>query len=119
MMDLSDGLTKDLSRMCEASGVGARLLIGAVPIDEALASGASALGVEPLTLALSGGEDYELVATMPADAVQGAASRLSEDFGVRLSDVGEITLERGLLAVDAEGRASALPTAGWDHFAPG
>ena len=119
MMDLSDGLTKDLSRLCEASGVGARLHVGAVPIDEALASGASALGVEPLTLALSGGEDYELLATMPADAVQGAGSRLSEDFGVRLSDVGEITQERGLLAVDADGRASALPPAGWDHFAPG
>lgn len=116
MMDLSDGLTKDLFRLCEASGVGARIDIGAVPIDESLSSGARALGVDALTLGLSGGEDYELLATLPAEAFEAAASRLSEDFGMRLSDVGEITEERGLFAVDAEGRASALTPAGWDHF---
>jgi thiamine-monophosphate kinase len=116
MMDLSDGLTKDLSRLCEASGSGARIDIAAVPIDAALSSGASALGVDALTLALSGGEDYELLATLPAEAVERAASRLSEDFGVRLSNVGEIVVERGLFAVDADGRVSALVPAGWDHF---
>ena len=56
---------------------------------------------------------------MPAGAVQDAAARLSEDFGVRLSDVGEITEEPGLVSVEAEGRTSELAAAGWDHFGPG
>ena len=119
MIDLSDGLAKDLARLCEASVVGARVFTDAVPVSEALMSGAPALDVDALTLALSGGEDYELLATMPADAFEGAASRLSEDFGVRLTDVGEITERRGLVSVDTGGRTSELEPAGWDHFGPG
>ena len=119
MMDLSDGLAKDLSRLCEASGVGAGVHVDAVPVSAALADGAAALGVDATSLALSGGEDYELLATMPAASVEEAASRLSEDFGVRLSDVGEITEEPGLVSVDAEGGTHALEPAGWDHFGPG
>jgi thiamine-monophosphate kinase len=119
MMDLSDGLAKDLSRMCEASGVGARVEVDRVPISAALADGASALGVDAPSLALSGGEDYELLATLPAASFGDAAARLREDFGVRLTDVGEITAERGLVSLDAEGRTSELPASGWDHFGPG
>jgi thiamine-monophosphate kinase len=119
MMDLSDGLAKDLSRLCQASGVGARVAVDAVPVSSALADGASALGVDALSLALSGGEDYELLATMPAGSVEEAATRLLADFGVRLSDIGEITVEAGLVSVDARGRTSELAPAGWDHFGPG
>jgi thiamine-monophosphate kinase len=119
MMDLSDGLSKDLFHLCEASGVGARVVVDAVPVSAALADGASALGVDALSLALSGGEDYELLATMPAGSVEATAARLLEDFGVRLSDVGEITEQPGLVSVDAGGRTSELASAGWDHFGPG
>ena len=119
MMDVSDGLAKDLSRLCEASGVGARLMPDAVPVSPALSDGASALGVDAPSLALSGGEDYELIATMPVGSVEEVSARLREDFGVRLSDVGEITAEPGLVSVDAEGRTSELAPAGWDHFGPG
>jgi thiamine-monophosphate kinase len=119
MMDLSDGLAKDLSRLCRASGVGARVAVDAIPVSSALADGASTLGVDALSLALSGGEDYELLATMPAGSVEEAAARLLEDFGVRLSHVGEITEEPGLVSVDAGGRTSELAPAGWDHFGPG
>jgi thiamine-monophosphate kinase len=119
MMDLSDGLARDLSRLCEASGVGARVIVDAVPISAALADGASALGVDALSLAFSGGEDYELLATMPAGSIEDAASWLLEDFGVRLSVVGEVTQEPRLVSIDAEGRTSELAPAGWNHFGPG
>lgn len=119
MMDLSDGLAKDLSRLCESSGVGARVTVDAVPISAALVDGASAMGVNALSLALSGGEDYELLATMPAGSVEAAATRLLEDFGVRLTVVGEVTEEPRLVSVDAEGRTSELALEGWDHFGPG
>jgi thiamine-monophosphate kinase len=119
MMDLSDGLAKDLSRLCLASGVGARVRLGDVPIAPALVEGAEALAVDALTLALSGGEDYELLATMPADEVEGARDELREGFGVALAEVGGIVEGTGMVAVGPDGVERELEPAGWDHFASG
>ncbi len=114
MMDVSDGLAIDLSRLCEASGTGARLEIARLPIHPA-ATRAEAIG---------GGEDYELLATLPdARAVEEAGSELREAFGVSLSDIGAIIEARsdgGLVAVDEDGIDGPLMTEGmiegWDHF---
>ena len=94
MIDVSDGLTLDLARVCAASGVGARVRLADVPIGPAA-------GLED---ALGGGEDYELVATLP-DAAQAGAARqeLDETFGVALTEIGAIVSEPGLLAVDETG----------------
>jgi thiamine-monophosphate kinase len=116
MMDLSDGLAKDLSRLCLASGVGARVELARVPVAEALTDAAGFLEVEPLELALGGGEDYELLATIDLTNLARARNELHERFGVTLSEVGVI-IEEGLVAVDAEGRESRLEPKGWDHFA--
>jgi thiamine-monophosphate kinase len=117
MMDLSDGLAKDLSRLCLASGVGARLDVDAIPVSAALADAAPALGVDPLELALGGGEDYELVATLgPAD-VDLATEELHERFGVRLSVIGAVVEGTGVTGVWADGREAGLRPSGWDHFA--
>jgi thiamine-monophosphate kinase len=118
MMDLSDGLAKDLSRLCAASGVGARVF-PSVPVAEPLSSGAAMLGVDASALALSGGEDYELLATLPADAVERAREELRSGFGVDLSEIGEIVPGPGLVVVDADGATAPLEPAGWDHFAHG
>ena len=119
MMDLSDGLVKDLSRLCAASGVGARVFPSAVPVAEPLSSGAAMLEVDAAALALAGGEDYELLATLPADAVDRAREELRSGFGVDLSEIGEIVAGPGLVAVDADGGTAPLEPAGWDHFAHG
>lgn len=116
MIDLSDGLAKDLSRLCRESGVGARVELPRVPVAEPLRRGAPLLGVDPLDLALSGGEDYELLATIDLTHVGRAREELDERFGVTLTEVGVI-IEDGLVAVDAEGRESPLEPKGWDHFA--
>jgi thiamine-monophosphate kinase len=116
MMDLSDGLAKDLSRLCEASGVGARVELARVPVAEALRRAAGFLEVDPLELALGGGEDYELLATIDLTNLERARNDLHERFGVTLTDVGVI-IDDGLVAVDAEGRESPLEPKGWDHFA--
>jgi thiamine-monophosphate kinase len=115
MIDLSDGLALDLSRLCAESGVGARVDLAAVPVAPELDLLRSVLSVDPLELALSGGEDYELLATIGPQAVEPAARTVKERFGVTLSDVGEI-IERGLFAVDADGRERPLEPKGWDHF---
>jgi thiamine-monophosphate kinase len=106
MMDLSDGLATDLTRLCEASGVGARLQSDRIPI---------APGATPPE-ALSGGEDYELLGTLPAAAVEGAASGLREDFGVPLTAIGEITPGPGVVVTSPDGQEAPLPAGGWDHF---
>lgn len=107
MIDVSDGLTLDLARVCAASGVGARVRLADVPIGPAAGLGD----------ALGGGEDYELVATVP-DAAQAGAARqeLDETFGVALAEIGAIVSEPGLLAVDETGAEAPLTPAGWDHF---
>jgi thiamine-monophosphate kinase len=106
MIDVSDGLAIDLARMCEASGVGVRLELGRVPAHPAATEGE----------ALGGGEDYELIATMPAGAVAEAAAELREVFGVALTAIGTIT-PTGLEAVDAAGASQPFERRGWDHFA--
>jgi thiamine-monophosphate kinase len=117
MMDLSDGLSTDLSRLCSASGVGARVALADVPVAPELLQLRSVLNVDPLELALSGGEDYELLATLPAARVDEAAAALDERFGVRLTDVGEITAGSGVVAVEPDGRERPLEARGWDHLA--
>jgi thiamine-monophosphate kinase len=119
MMDLSDGLAKDLSRLCAESGVGARVELVKVPVAEPLRLGSPALGVDPLELAIGGGEDYELLATLDVTDLERARTELNERFGVRLTDVGFIVEDEGLVAVDADGRTSPLEPRGWDHFADG
>jgi thiamine-monophosphate kinase len=107
MIDVSDGLARDLHRLCVESGVGARLALSRVPVAE----GATRED------ALSGGDDYELLATIPGDAFDDAASALREGFGVTLSGVGDIVGGGQIVAVDAEGGERPLEPAGWDHFA--
>jgi thiamine-monophosphate kinase len=114
MMDLSDGLAKDLSRLCAASGCGARVRLDEVPVSDALRRAGDALGVDPTTLALSGGEDYELLATLDATAFDRARDELRERFGVTLTEVGVI-IEEGVVVVDAGGERPLEPS-GWDHF---
>jgi thiamine-monophosphate kinase len=112
MMDVSDGLAIDLSRLCRASGTGARVEVAYIPVHPA-ATPAEALG---------GGEDYELLATLPDDAaVDTAGKELREGYGVSLSDIGVIIEPKGetpggLVAVDEDGTEHPLASEGWDHF---
>jgi thiamine-monophosphate kinase len=117
MMDLSDGLAKDLSRLCLASGVGAHVDLGAVPVSPALGAAAPMLGIDALELAIGGGEDYELLATLHPDDAEVARVELEERFDVPLTVLGTVVEEGGLVAVDAEGRESPVEATGWDHFA--
>jgi thiamine-monophosphate kinase len=116
MMDLSDGLARDLPRLCAASRVGARILRASIPVSPALLEAAPVLGVDAMALALTGGDDYELLAAMPAHAVEPAAEQLRARFGVSLADIGGIIDEgRGIVVVDEDGTAPLEP-GGWDHF---
>jgi thiamine-monophosphate kinase len=116
MMDLSDGLSTDLPRLCRASGVGARIDSRRIPCVEIPARAAPKLrGFRPdaLELALDGGEDYELVFAVPRRNV--AKLRDAPGFS-QLTAIGEITRERKILLLDSNGRAQPLKSRGWDPF---
>jgi thiamine-monophosphate kinase len=115
-MDVSDGLSLDLSRMAAESGCGAVIELDRVPISEAafeLASG-EAESRTPLDHALSDGEDFELILAAPADV---AARLLAEQplVGVPLSDIGYFTAEPGLWQIDSDGRRIPLRPRGYEH----
>jgi len=110
-IDLSDGLSSDLRRLAEASRVGARLLAPAIPIADAARHLSSALGVAPLDLALSGGEDYELLFTVPPDKER----LLARERAILVGRV--VSRQQGLTLADTRGRERRLPASGFDHFA--
>lgn len=115
-MDLSDGMLKDLGRMCRASGVGASVRASNLPLSPAVAR---ALAAEPARIrdVVAGGDDYEILAAVPADAASDfEASALAA--GVAVTRIGEITSERAVCVLDAAGVPMEQGRQGWDHFEP-
>lgn len=112
MIDTSDGLSSDLERLCEASGVGARVWVDRLPLTPVPAV-LQRQGVEPVELALHGGEDYELLFTM-APRFEGLLRGGYQ--GLPLTVIGKITRQKQLVLVDHRGRAKALRPRGWDSF---
>ncbi len=113
MMDLSDGLSADLAKLCEASGVGARVYADALPLSKDLHIAAARLDAEPVALAAAGGEDYELLLTCePKDVTELIAAIASAGSTAKV--IGEIIAETGVSLVTPAGE-QPMP-AGWQHF---
>ncbi|HEX5712406.1 MAG TPA: thiamine-phosphate kinase [Solirubrobacterales bacterium] len=96
MIDLSDGLGGDAGHLAAASGVGLRIEASALPLAAGLAELASAAGQEPLALAVSGGEDYELLAAIPPARLAEVAAALGEAAETTLTQVGEVVAGEGV-----------------------
>jgi thiamine-monophosphate kinase len=116
MMDLSDGLSTDLTRLCHASKTGARIYADRIPVPQVPSHVLEKLrGPKPnvLEMALNGGEDYDLVFTVPKSKV--SSLKKAPDFSA-LSCIGEIAAGRSLRLVAADGREKTLKPGGWDPF---
>lgn len=103
MIDISDGLMIDLSRLCKESKVGALVYTNRIPLSNELREAASCLGLSPLDLALGGGEDYELLFTAPARKKIDAYC------------IGEI-ISTGIFLIDENGRKRKAPIKGYQHY---
>src|SRR5690606_3686311 len=105
MIDISDGLSSELHHLCDASGVGCRVLGSKVPVPQELSEVARVLGIDPLDLALSSGEEYELLFT--------ASTTFENTIGA--VEIGEITEGDVRILVRNDG-AIPLPRQGYPHF---
>lgn len=112
MIDTSDGLSTDLAHLCEASGVGAKVWAAKIPKVE-LPSDLQKLGLDPLHLALDGGEDYELLFTVPRRQARHLPGTVR---GVPITIIGEVTRSKRILLMDEAGRTKTLRAHGWDPF---
>ena len=70
MIDVTDGLASDLLHICKLSGTGCRIYYSKVPIDYETSKLAEEFNVDPMTPALNGGEDYEMLFTVPLDLIE-------------------------------------------------
>lgn len=112
MIDLSDGLSTDLHNLCRASGVGARVRRAAIPCVN-LPPRLRKQDLDPLRLALHGGDDYELLFTVPHRFAHRIPARR---HGLPLHCVGEITKSKRILMLHDDGHTTPLAPSGWDPF---
>ncbi|MCP5369023.1 MAG: thiamine-phosphate kinase [Hyphomicrobiales bacterium] len=116
--DVSDGLLADLGHICEASGLAARVEAARVPLSPAARA---AVDGDPALLAevLTGGDDYELVFTLPDGAVD-EARRRAAGLGLAITAIGRTApagaAGAGVAAVDRDGAPLALAATGYRHF---
>ena len=113
MMDISDGLSSELLHICRASHTGCRVYEDRIPIDYQTAVMAEELGMNLVTAALNGGEDYELLFTVPLSDHE----KIKNLPGIKV--IGHITKESlGCALVTRDGNEMQLRAQGFNHMAP-
>lgn len=111
MIDISDGLASEILHICKASNVGCHIYDEKIPIDAKTSMTAIDFNLDPVTCALNGGEDYELLFTIKQsdfDKIKG---------NPHMTPIGHITHKNdGMYYIDKSGSAIELRAQGWNHF---
>jgi thiamine-monophosphate kinase len=102
MMDISDGVATDLAHLCQQNQCGALIDGSLVPISAIMREGAAFLGVQPLDQALCGGEDYQLLFTLPAGRGEGLARQVRDALGLVITAIGVLDDGRGVRLMDGK-----------------
>lgn len=111
MIDISDGLSSELLHICKQSGCGVKIYESKLPVDEQTETVANELHMDPTLIAMNGGEDYELLFTIPADQVE-IAGNMQE-----ISIIGQITNEPGVYTLMGRVAGSTRISAqGWEAY---
>lgn len=111
MIDISDGLSSDILHICQQSNVGCRIYEDRIPIDYQTAIMAEELNMNLVTAALNGGEDYELLFTIPLHMHE----QIEKITGIKI--IGHITkLELGSALITRDGAEIPLTAQGWNHL---
>jgi thiamine-monophosphate kinase len=108
MIDVTDGLASDLLHLCKLSGTGCRIFYSKVPVDYETSKLAEEFNIDPMTPALNGGEDYEILFTVPLDMIEKVS--LIESVKV----IGHMTSQRTLCSiVGDDGSEVDITSMGW------
>lgn len=113
MIDISDGLSSDLNHLCESSKVGALIDASLLPIDERVVELCGRRALDPLQLALHGGEDFELLFTVKPENVARLPKRVD---GVEIKRIGTIHSASEGVKISEGSRTWDLKPGGWKHF---
>ena len=113
MIDISDGLSSDLNHLCTASGAGARIESSSLPIDHQVVELCGRRALDPLQLALHGGEDCELWFTVNAESVGRLPRKVD---GVGITRIGEVRNHTDGVKISEGSRVWELNPGGWKHF---
>lgn len=113
MIDLSDGLSSDINHLCAASNVGALIDASLLPIDERVVELCGRRALDPLQLALHGGEDFELLFTVKPENVAQLPRRVD---GVEIKRIGQIASASDGVKISEGTRVWDLRPGGWKHF---
>lgn len=116
MIDISDGLLADLGHILECSGTGAQLELEKIPLSPFFLEKCRPLSRESYSMALAGGEDYELLFTAPASR-QREISALFERLGTPVTAIGAITAGEKLSVMAGDGSEYGIDSRGFNHFA--
>lgn len=116
MIDISDGLVADLGHIAEANTVGAEVRLSDLPLSEEYRQKVGTYSHDPYALALSGGEDYELLFTCKPEKEQ-AVGKLAKELGIPITAIGEIVdASAGIRVIGEGGKEYVLKHKGHDHF---
>ncbi|MXZ12732.1 MAG: thiamine-phosphate kinase [Candidatus Dadabacteria bacterium] len=115
MIDISDGLFCDLEKLTSECGLGAEVHLGSLPLSRGFLSLSAKFCEDVYLLAVSGGEDYELLFTSPEDK-RLAVDEVSRLCGVAISRIGSVTGGRGVRFFDEGGEEVFYDTGGFEHF---
>lgn len=113
MIDISDGLSSDLHHLSRESKVGATIELARLPVDPKLAIICGRRALDPLMLALHGGEDFELLFTVAPENVTRLPAKVD---GVGLTRIGRMSESVTEVVVAEAGRVWVLEPGGWQHF---
>lgn len=117
MIDISDGLASDVRHICNQSNVGVVINESQLPIPSGVARVEELLGLKPMSLALSGGEDYELLLTASPDAAEKIIKMVKSKTGTDVNIIGEIMPpDAGRWIFGVDGQMRPLIATGWDHL---
>jgi thiamine-monophosphate kinase len=111
MIDISDGLSSEILHISKQSGTGCRIYTNKIPLAEETKQIAEEFGLEPYTIALNGGEDYELLFTVGLNDYE----KIENVRGISI--IGHVTdKSEGCYLINSDGSAIEINALGWDGF---
>ena len=116
MIDLSDGLASDLSHICTQSGTGAVIYEEKIPVSKEFTKLLELTAPENFHYSYTGGEDYQLLFTIPEKDFTAVKNGYFEKFGTEIFEIGEIVTGERITIVLRNGEKKLLTRSGYDHF---